>query len=356
MKTEVANGVTTENLKLSTKKSRKLNRKRHRNNRNNMKKISDEGLEEEIKLKSSGSTTKFLVELYERLEEGGNMLYAAGHSMHDKELMQADAVRTNAGQVVVGGKTTTVKFILQNVNKKALRTELWFPCSSGKHSNKKVTIRYLSNNNEVIAKKTMKLKLTRSQIRPYGFTDVTKLLENTEAVSVEFTLRNKANSNQLEEITPMLVSFSKDGAEFLNSESQSSKRSKRSIILDNVSKKSIKKLKTKSEKRQRRKGCQKKDFIVDFEELGWDSWIVYPKQFNAYQCSGGCPNPIDESYNPTNHALIQSLMKFKKPDSVKKGPCCVPSKLKPLSMLYYEGDQLVVKHHAGMIADRCACR
>ena len=35
-------------------------------------------------------------------------------------------------------------------------------------------------------------------------------------------------------------------------------------------------------------GCCKKDFILDFEELGWSDWVIRPKRVNIKQCHGKC--------------------------------------------------------------------
>lgn len=51
--------------------------------------------------------------------------------------------------------------------------------------------------------------------------------------------------------------------------------------------------------------CRRVDMWVDFEHIGWDEWIVYPKRYNAYRCEGECPTPLDESFQPTNHAYMQ---------------------------------------------------
>ncbi|XP_036382147.1 nodal homolog 2-A-like [Megalops cyprinoides] len=100
--------------------------------------------------------------------------------------------------------------------------------------------------------------------------------------------------------------------------------------------------------------CRKVDMWVDFDQIGWNEWIVYPKRYNAFRCEGDCPSPVDESFNPTNHAYMQSLLKLYHPERVTC-PSCVPTRLSPLSMLYYENDGVVLRHHEDMIVEECGC-
>lgn len=51
--------------------------------------------------------------------------------------------------------------------------------------------------------------------------------------------------------------------------------------------------------------CHRVDMWVDFEQIGWEEWIVHPKRYNAYRCEGQCPTPLDETFSPTNHAYMQ---------------------------------------------------
>ncbi|NWW89195.1 NODAL protein, partial [Rhynochetos jubatus] len=100
--------------------------------------------------------------------------------------------------------------------------------------------------------------------------------------------------------------------------------------------------------------CRRVDMMVDFEQTGWGSWIVYPKKYNAYRCEGLCPSPVDETFKPTNHAYIQSLLQLYKPNQVPC-PACSPVRMSPLSMLYYEKGEIVVRHHEDMIIEECGC-
>ncbi|XP_068610782.1 nodal-related 2 [Brachionichthys hirsutus] len=101
--------------------------------------------------------------------------------------------------------------------------------------------------------------------------------------------------------------------------------------------------------------CRRVDLQVDFNQIGWGSWIVFPKKYNAYRCEGACPGPLGEDLNPTNHAYMQSLLQYYHADRVTP-PCCAPTKTSPLSMLYYENGQMLLRHHEDMVVDTCGCQ
>ncbi|XP_071498367.1 nodal homolog 3-A-like [Diadema antillarum] len=102
--------------------------------------------------------------------------------------------------------------------------------------------------------------------------------------------------------------------------------------------------------------CRRADMSVDFGRIGWDEWIIYPKKFNAFKCIGTCSGPLHSGDNPSNHAIMQDLIRLHQPERRTPEPCCVPTKLRPLSMLYFEEGSVLVRHHEDMIVEECGCR
>ncbi|XP_051526974.1 growth/differentiation factor 6-B [Myxocyprinus asiaticus] len=102
--------------------------------------------------------------------------------------------------------------------------------------------------------------------------------------------------------------------------------------------------------------CSKKPLHVDFRELGWDDWVIAPLDYEAYHCEGICDFPLRSHLEPTNHAIIQTLMNSMNPSNMPPS-CCVPSKLSPISILYIDaGNNVVYKQYEDMVVESCGCR
>ncbi|XP_051826845.1 growth/differentiation factor 6 [Antechinus flavipes] len=102
--------------------------------------------------------------------------------------------------------------------------------------------------------------------------------------------------------------------------------------------------------------CSKKPLHVNFKELGWDDWIIAPLEYEAYHCEGVCDFPLRSHLEPTNHAIIQTLMNSMDPGSTPPS-CCVPTKLTPISILYIDaGNNVVYKQYEDMVVESCGCR
>ncbi|KOC59348.1 Bone morphogenetic protein 7 [Habropoda laboriosa] len=102
------------------------------------------------------------------------------------------------------------------------------------------------------------------------------------------------------------------------------------------------------------KKCCRHELTVMFKDLKGFEFIVYPKTFDAGYCKGRCP----PRYNPAHHhALLQSLLWKEDRKKVPK-PCCAPSKLDQLMIVYFDEDdatQLKVSYWKNIQVLECAC-
>ncbi|KAJ6646796.1 Protein decapentaplegic [Pseudolycoriella hygida] len=102
--------------------------------------------------------------------------------------------------------------------------------------------------------------------------------------------------------------------------------------------------------------CQRKPLYIDFTSVGWNDWIVAPPGYDAYYCEGVCPFPLTDHLNSTNHAVVQSLVNSADKKMVP-GPCCIPTQLNPISMLYLDDqNKVVLKNYQDMMVVGCGCR
>ncbi|XP_017297354.1 growth/differentiation factor 5 [Kryptolebias marmoratus] len=102
--------------------------------------------------------------------------------------------------------------------------------------------------------------------------------------------------------------------------------------------------------------CHRRRLHVNFKEMGWDDWIIAPLEYDAYHCDGACDFPIRSHLEPTNHAIIQTLINSMDPESTPP-TCCVPTRLSPISILYIDSaNNVVYKQYEEMVVESCGCR
>ncbi|XP_053320248.1 bone morphogenetic protein 10 [Spea bombifrons] len=102
--------------------------------------------------------------------------------------------------------------------------------------------------------------------------------------------------------------------------------------------------------------CKKTSLYIDFKEIGWDSWIIAPTGYEAYECRGVCSYPLTEHVTPTKHAIVQTLVHMKNAQKASKA-CCVATKLDPISILYMDAGVMTYKYkYEGMVVSECGCR
>ncbi|XP_042563549.1 bone morphogenetic protein 2-B-like [Clupea harengus] len=103
--------------------------------------------------------------------------------------------------------------------------------------------------------------------------------------------------------------------------------------------------------------CHRKSLYVDFQKIGWSSWIISPRGYNAYHCQGSCPFPLSESLRASNHATVQSIVHaLRLSGGEVESPCCVPDSLSAISLLYFDDEEnVVLKQYQDMVAASCGC-
>lgn len=116
---------------------------------------------------------------------------------------------------------------------------------------------------------------------------------------------------------------------------------------------------TASRIRRNAKGnhCKKQSLYVEFKDIGWDSWILAPSGYDAYECTGICSFPLTKHVTPTKHAIVQTLININSPQKAARA-CCVPTKLDPISLLYLDDTGVVTYKYKfeGMVVAECGCR
>ncbi|XP_037320475.2 growth/differentiation factor 2 [Pungitius pungitius] len=113
-------------------------------------------------------------------------------------------------------------------------------------------------------------------------------------------------------------------------------------------------------RRQKRKAereyCRRTSLKVNFKDIGWDSWIVAPPEYEAFECRGLCHHPLTDESTPSKHALIQTLMNIKNPAKANMA-CCVPIKLDSIPVMYQENGRLTIRYlYEEMKVAECGCR
>uniref|UniRef100_A0A8C6SZT1 Inhibin subunit beta Aa n=1 Tax=Neogobius melanostomus TaxID=47308 RepID=A0A8C6SZT1_9GOBI len=105
--------------------------------------------------------------------------------------------------------------------------------------------------------------------------------------------------------------------------------------------------------------CCKRQFYVNFKDIGWNDWIIAPNGYHANYCEGDCPSHVASitgsslSFHSTviGHYRMRGYSPFQNLRS-----CCVPTRLRAMSMLYYNEEQKIIKKDIqNMIVEECGC-
>ncbi|KAL5006607.1 hypothetical protein ScPMuIL_015413 [Solemya velum] len=93
--------------------------------------------------------------------------------------------------------------------------------------------------------------------------------------------------------------------------------------------------------------CCRYPLVVDFVEFGWD-WVIAPTTYKANYCSGQCRYSHMDS-NP-HTTVVQQVSRY------NSNPCCTPTTVLPLSMLYFDSDHhIFYSTMPAMTVTKCGC-
>ncbi|XP_072317215.1 growth/differentiation factor 6-A [Eucyclogobius newberryi] len=186
--------------------------------------------------------------------------------------------------------------------------------------------------------KALLVAYTRSKKRENLFNEMKEKIKSRRSVS---------DRDAEDGAVTMRVSAEGGGVSLRGARGEGPRRRRRTALSNRHGKRHGKKSKSR---------CSKKALHVNFKELGWDDWIIAPLDYEAYHCEGVCDFPLRSHLEPTNHAIIQTLMNSMDPNSTPPS-CCVPTKLSPISILYIDsGNNVVYKQYEDMVVEQCGCR
>lgn len=103
--------------------------------------------------------------------------------------------------------------------------------------------------------------------------------------------------------------------------------------------------------------CCKRDFYIRFKDIQWQDWIIAPEGYHMNYCMGQCPQHLSGSPGIASsfHATVFSQLKINGINTAVSS-CCVPTERRPLSMMYFNSQQNIVKIDVpDMMVESCGC-
>nr|ACB42423.1 TGFbeta family member nodal [Lottia gigantea] len=317
------------------------------------------------------ASTVFMVKLFNDLQQGKSVAKSSGKSWEKVDIAQSDTIRSFSSKAEILEARKPHKHLYFSIphlpkNERLRSAEIRFirhPVKS--KAGVKLRFQVEVKRGDSVLKKLIIRDITKAEDE-YEIIDVSRIVSPWingyhGNISIHIKVPKKLKLSRKQGPKSLIVFYLEDG-EFLSNvyKSYTDEIQTEQVKPDTVRSRQKRHRQSRNRRKwnrggKRNSGCQLHDFEVDFNSIGWGQWIIHPKKFNARFCYGECASPIDVKYKPTNHAMLQTLMRSKRKNSAPPA-CCVPTKLNPLSMLYYEFDEIVVRHHEEMIASECGCR
>lgn len=112
--------------------------------------------------------------------------------------------------------------------------------------------------------------------------------------------------------------------------------------------------------RRRQRGCCRRSLYVAFKDIGWSDWIIAPPGYQAHYCQGQCSlvGAAGAAGGAGSfHGAVLAHLRLRgsgPPGGLRS--CCVPTRLRPLSLLYYDQEQNIIKRDVqDLVVEECGC-
>ncbi|XP_076361281.1 LOW QUALITY PROTEIN: inhibin beta B chain-like [Tachypleus tridentatus] len=104
--------------------------------------------------------------------------------------------------------------------------------------------------------------------------------------------------------------------------------------------------------------CCMQSLLISFKKLGWEDWIIAPKGYQANYCMGRCgrsPRTPDTYPDYWYYSQVMDEHRRKNPFA-SITPCCAPTKLASLSIIYVDKDMNIFQSTLpNMRVEECGC-
>nr|AVK43097.1 transforming growth factor beta [Lutzomyia longipalpis] len=104
--------------------------------------------------------------------------------------------------------------------------------------------------------------------------------------------------------------------------------------------------------------CCRERLYVDFKDIEWDDWIIYPRGYHAYFCRGSCASVATIAQGSHHNYVIRKFMMRNQQQSrtLKMTPCCTATEFSSLQLFYLDSnDTATQKVLPNMIVEGCGC-
>lgn len=98
--------------------------------------------------------------------------------------------------------------------------------------------------------------------------------------------------------------------------------------------------------------CSLKNLRASLQDLGWEGWVISPRELDLRMCSGACPSQFRSA---NMHAQMQARLHHLNPEAAPP-PCCVPSSYEPVVLMHRDSQGRVsLKSYDNLVAKDCHC-